>query len=82
MSVVDVPLSRFALRLSVQTEDHVCDRSPILARGLRHGLSRPSWRTSPAAQCAKLPQLQRALLGQFGSHQCFLLATQLAHLDP
>jgi transposase len=30
---------------------------------------------------AKLPQLQRALVGQFGSHQRFLLAQQLAHLD-
>jgi transposase len=30
---------------------------------------------------AKLPQLQRALLGQFGAHQRFLLAQQLAHLD-
>jgi len=30
---------------------------------------------------AKLPQLQRALLGQFGAHQRFFLAQQLAHLD-
>ena len=30
---------------------------------------------------SKLPQLERALLGQFGSHQRFLLAQQLAHLD-
>jgi transposase len=30
---------------------------------------------------AKLPQLQRALVGQFGAHQRFLLAQQLAHLD-
>ena len=30
---------------------------------------------------AKLPQLQRALVGQFGPHQRFLLAQQLAHLD-
>jgi transposase len=29
----------------------------------------------------KLPQLERALVGQFGSHQRFLLARQLAHLD-
>jgi transposase len=30
---------------------------------------------------AKLPQLQRALVGQFGSHQRFLLTQQLGHLD-
>src|SRR5919198_1209831 len=30
---------------------------------------------------AKLPQLERALVGEFGSHQQFLLARQLAHLD-
>ena len=30
---------------------------------------------------SKLPQLQRALVGQFGAHQRFLLAQQLAHLD-
>lgn len=30
---------------------------------------------------AKLPQLERALVGQFGAHQRFLLARQLAHLD-
>jgi transposase len=30
---------------------------------------------------SKLPQLQRALVGQFGPHQRFLLAQQLAHLD-
>jgi transposase len=30
---------------------------------------------------AKLPQLERALTGQFGAHQRFLLAQQLAHLD-
>jgi len=30
---------------------------------------------------AKLPQLERALTGQFGAHQRFLLAHQLAHLD-
>jgi transposase len=30
---------------------------------------------------AKLPQLERALVGQFGPHQRFLLAQQLAHLD-
>ena len=29
----------------------------------------------------KLPQLERALNGQFGAHQRFLLAQQLAHLD-
>lgn len=29
----------------------------------------------------KLPQLERALAGQFGPHQRFLLAQQLAHLD-
>jgi transposase len=30
---------------------------------------------------AKLPQLQQALAGSFGSHQCFLVGEQLAHLD-
>src|SRR6266498_4288777 len=30
---------------------------------------------------SKLPQLKRALVGQFGAHQRFLLAQQLAHLD-
>jgi transposase len=30
---------------------------------------------------SKLPQLERALVGQFGSHQRFLLAHQLTHLD-
>jgi len=30
---------------------------------------------------AKLPQLERALDGQIGAHQRFLLAQQLAHLD-
>jgi transposase len=30
---------------------------------------------------AKLPQLERALVGQFGAHQRFLLAQQLTHLD-
>jgi transposase len=30
---------------------------------------------------AKLPQLERALTGQVGAHQRFLLAHQLAHLD-
>jgi transposase len=30
---------------------------------------------------AKVPQLERALLGDFGAHQRFLLARQLAHLD-
>jgi transposase len=29
----------------------------------------------------KIPQLQRALEGQFGAHHRFLLAQQLAHLD-
>jgi transposase len=29
----------------------------------------------------KLPQLERALQGQFGAHQQFLVARQLAHLD-
>lgn len=29
----------------------------------------------------KVPQLQRALTGQFGAHQRFLVAHQLAHLD-
>jgi transposase len=29
----------------------------------------------------KLPQLQRALVGRFGSHQRFLVAQQLAHLE-
>jgi transposase len=29
----------------------------------------------------KIPQLERALAGQFGAHQRFLLAQQLAHLD-
>lgn len=29
----------------------------------------------------KLPQLERALSGRFGSHQRFLLARQLAHID-
>jgi transposase len=30
---------------------------------------------------AKPPQLQRALVGEFGAHQHFLLARQLTHLD-
>lgn len=30
---------------------------------------------------AKLPQLEQALVGQFGPHQRFLVARQLAHLD-
>lgn len=30
---------------------------------------------------AKIPQLQRALAGQFGPHQRFLVAQQLAHID-
>src|SRR5919198_4611468 len=30
---------------------------------------------------AKVPQLERALVGEFGAHQRFLLARQLAHLD-
>jgi transposase len=30
---------------------------------------------------AKLPELERALVGQFGPHQRFLVARQLAHLD-
>lgn len=30
---------------------------------------------------AKLPQLERALTGQFGPHQRFLVAQQLAHID-
>jgi transposase len=30
---------------------------------------------------AKLPELERALAGRFGSHQRFLVAQQLAHLD-
>jgi transposase len=30
---------------------------------------------------AKLPQLERALAGRFGSHQPFLVAQQLAHID-
>jgi len=29
----------------------------------------------------KLPQLERALQGQFGAHQRFLVAQQLAHID-
>jgi transposase len=29
----------------------------------------------------KIPQLERALVGQFGSHQSFLVARQLAHID-
>ncbi len=29
----------------------------------------------------KLPQLERALVGQFGPHQRFLVAWQLAHID-
>lgn len=29
----------------------------------------------------KIPQLQRALVGQFGSHQSFMVARQLAHID-
>jgi transposase len=46
-------------------------------------------RTEPAALAelakgrlrAKLPELERALTGQFGGHQRFLVAQQLAHLD-
>ena len=30
---------------------------------------------------AKLPQLERALIGRFGAHQRFLVAQQLAHID-
>jgi transposase len=30
---------------------------------------------------AKLPELERALSGRFGPHQCFLVAQQLAHID-
>lgn len=30
---------------------------------------------------AKLPQLERALVGRFGTHQRFLVAQQLAHID-
>src|SRR5437879_3453471 len=30
---------------------------------------------------AKIPQLEEALVGQFGSHQRFLVAQQLAHID-
>ncbi len=45
--------------------------------------------TNPAvlAQCArgrmreKIPQLERALAGNFGAHQRFLVARQLAHID-
>jgi len=45
--------------------------------------------TDPAvlAQCArgrmkeKIPQLERALAGNFGAHQRFLVARQLAHID-
>lgn len=29
----------------------------------------------------KIPQLQRALSGRFGAHQCFLVAELLAHID-
>lgn len=29
----------------------------------------------------KIPELERALVGRFGSHQCFLVAEQLAHID-
>lgn len=29
----------------------------------------------------KIPELQRALRGSFGNHQCFLVARQLAHID-
>lgn len=29
----------------------------------------------------KIPQLERALVGQFGSHQSFMVARQLAHID-
>jgi transposase len=29
----------------------------------------------------KIPELQRALRGSFGDHQCFLVARQLAHID-
>jgi transposase len=30
---------------------------------------------------AKIPELERALVGQFGAHQRFLVAQQLAHID-
>ena len=29
----------------------------------------------------KIPELQRALVGRFGAHQCFLVVEQLAHID-
>ena len=38
-----------------------------------------SWRSWRLRE--KLPQLERALTGQFGPHQRFLIAEQLAHID-
>lgn len=29
----------------------------------------------------KIPELERALVGQFGPHQCFMVVQQLAHID-
>src|SRR4029453_12584706 len=62
----------------------------VLGRSGRRILEALIGGTSDAASLAdlavgslrtKLPQLERALTGQIGSHQRFLLAQQLAHLD-
>jgi hypothetical protein len=64
----------------------------IILAGRVRVLHHPRDRSEPAALAAlaelargklraKLPQLERALAGQFGAHQRFLVARQLAHLD-
>ena len=41
----------------------------------------PRWPSARGRLRAKMPELERALAGQFGPHQRFLIAQQLAHVD-
>jgi transposase len=72
---------------NVKLGDVVADISGVSARKMLEALVAGNNDPQALAQLArgrmreKIPQLERALLGQFGEHQRFLVARQLAHLD-
>jgi transposase len=65
----------------------VSDIDGVSARGMLEQLVAGSEDTAVMARLArgsmrdKIPELERALTGRFGSHQRFMVARQLAHLD-
>jgi len=65
----------------------VSDVTGASARDMLRGLLAGTASPAALAQLArrrlreKIPDLERALTGQFGPHQCFLVAQHLAHID-